>query len=123
MAKEQPKKVDLSSLRADRRKKGRTATADPNLVALLATLEHGTATQYEEATRFTETYLVEQKSALPLIVREKKVDEVEAQSIFENRWISRYRQRAQAAWNLAGQPEKEMDFVVMNDGTIYIGRK
>lgn len=123
MAKEQPKKVDLSSLRADRRKRGRTATADPKLVAELAALAHGEGLPYEEATCYTQAYLTEQQSALPIIIREKKCDEQEAQAVFQNRWLSRYRQRAQAAWNLSGQPEKEMDFVVMNDGTIYIGRK
>jgi hypothetical protein len=123
MSKEQPKRVDLSSLRADRRKRGRTATSDPKLVAELAALSHGEGLPYTEANCFGEAYLSEQATALPIIMRDKKCDEQEAQAVFQNRWLSRYRQRAQAAWALSSQPDKEMDFVVLNDGTVYIGRK
>jgi hypothetical protein len=119
----EPTKVNLASLRGERRKKGRVATADPALIANIQALDHQEALTYDEAFLTSSTYKAEEKKALAVIMREKQCDENEARAVFENRWISRYRQRAQSAWSLAGMPDKEMDFVILNDGRILIGRK
>jgi hypothetical protein len=117
------KKVDLSSLRANRRKRGRTSEVSSELLEAIAGLNSGEGWQYEEATLYTPTYKKEESVALPIIMREKDCDKDEAQAIFENRWISRYRQRAVAGWKLAELPDKEYEFVVMNDGRVFVGRK
>lgn len=117
------KKVNLASLRDTRRKKGRVATADPALIASIQSLGHEEGILFDEATVGSEAYKKEEAQALPGIIRDKKCDEDTARTVFENRWLSRYRQRAQSAWKLAGMPEDELDFVILNDGKVAIGRK
>lgn len=118
-----PEKVDLASLRANQRKRGRTSQVDQSLVDSMLALEEGEGFEYAEASMKSDQFRTELTNALPAIQREKKVKADEATSIFENRWISRFRQRAQAGWELAGLPEGGMEFVVMKDGRIFVGRK
>lgn len=120
---EKGKKVDLSSLRANRRKRGRTSEVSSELLTAIAGLNSGEGWQYEEATLYTAEYQQEEAVSLPIIMREKSCSQEEAQAVFENRWISRYRQRAVAGWKLADMPEKECEFVVMQDGRVFVGRK
>lgn len=119
-----PKRVDLSALSASRRKKGRVAKHDPKLLAEIQSLRNGEALNYAEANTNSEAYKQELATALPAITKQTG-DEAESLAVFQNRWLSRYRQRARAMWDTAGLPGDEFDFVVMSDGTgnIWIGRK
>lgn len=117
------KRVDLSTLKANRRKRGRTSEIDQALVDEMVTLEAGNAFAYDEANLYSDDYKSEAGTAVPIIMREKSCDKSEAESVFENRWISRFRQRAVAGWKQAGLDTHEMDFVVLNDGRVFIGRK
>lgn len=121
--KPKPTKVDLASLRANQRKRGRTSQVDPNMLEAIATLASGEGWLYEEATLYSDTYKREQANAVGAIQREKKCDQQEAEAVFENRWISRFRQRATSAWETAGLPSEAFAFVVMNDGRIFVGHK
>lgn len=116
-----PKKIDLGSLKSDRRKKGRIAKHDPKFLAELSSLEHGEGIPFVEAKVGSDEYKAEMAKALPAIT--KANPDGNAEATFENRWLSRYRQRAQSMWNSAGLPKDEFDFVILNDGNIFIGRK
>lgn len=116
-------RVDLSTLKANRRKRGRTSEIDQALVDEMVSLEAGDAFPYPEATLYSDEYKSEAGSAIPIIMRDKSCDKSEAEAVFENRWISRFRQRATAGWKQAGLDTHEMDFVVLNDGRVFIGRK
>lgn len=116
------KKVDLATLSQSRRKKGRVAKHDLKLLAEIRSLANGEALVYAEANTNSEAFRQEMSLALPAITKVTG-DENESVTVFQNRWLSRYRQRARAMWETAGLPGDEFDFVVMNDGNIYIGRK
>lgn len=116
------KKVDLSSLNNQRRKKGRKAQHNPEAIAEISTLNHGEGWIYAEADMNSEAFSAEMKKALP-IIKKNTPDNDEAVAVFENRWISRYRQRAVSLWKSAGLPADEFDFAVLNDGKIIVGRK
>jgi hypothetical protein len=116
-----PKVIDLSSVRAERRKKGRVAKHDPQFIADLLTLEHGEGMPYHEAYLDNDEYQKEFAKAKAGIA--KANPDADPESVFQNRWLSRYRQRAQSAWNSAGLPKDEFDFVILNDGRVIIGRK
>lgn len=118
----QPKKVDLSALSANRRKRGRTANHDPKLIADISALSHGEGLSYTEASMTSEAFLQEMALEIPKI-NKTTGDENESIAVFQNRWLSRYRQRARAMWDTVGFPADEFDFVVLNTGEIYIGRK
>ena len=117
-----PKRVDLSALSANRRKRGRVAKHDPKLLADIQSLQNGEALNYAEANTNSEAYKQELAQELPKITKATG-DENESISVFQNRWLSRYRQRARSLWDVAGLPADEFDFVVMANGEIWIGRK
>lgn len=123
MSTEKTVKVNLSQLTAKRRKKGRKAQVNPDLIEAVKTLAHEEAIEWSEANTTSSTYKAEEKTALASIMRDRKCDEDTARSVFENRWLSRYRQRAQATWKMAGLPDGEMDFIIDESGKVYIGRK
>jgi hypothetical protein len=114
-------KINLSTLKGERRKKGRVSKPDPELLANVTTLEHGEAILYVEADLNSDAYKQEMTKATPAI--KKSNPDSDPQAIFQNRWLSRYRQRAKAVWDTAGMPHDEFDFVILNDGRILIGRK
>lgn len=114
-------KINLSSLKGDRRKKGRVAQIDPKLLEAIKTLDHDEAIAYVEANVGSAEYKAEMTKAVPSI--KKSNPEANAEAVFENRWLSRYRQRAKAVWDNAGMPHDEFDFIIMADGKIYVGRK
>lgn len=118
-----PRKVNLANLNAQRRKKGRKAQVDQEMIDAVKQLDHQEALEWLEADTNSKAYKDEQAKALPAIVRDRKCDEDTAKAVFENRWLSRYRQRAQATWKLAGMPEGELDFVIDESGKVYVGRK
>jgi hypothetical protein len=117
-----PKKVDLAALSAGRRKRGRVANHDPKLLAEITSLGHGEGLPYTEASMTTDAFQRELAQELPKITKVTG-DESESVAVFANRWLSRYRQRARAMWDAVGLPSDEFDFVVLNTGEVYIGRK
>jgi transposase-like protein len=117
-----PKRVDLSALSANRRKRGRVANHDPKMVAEIQSLKNGEALNYAEANTNSEAFAKELAQELPKITKVTG-DETESVAVFQNRWLSRYRQRARSLWEFAGLPADEFDFVVLSNGEIFIGRK
>lgn len=115
-------KVDLNSLRGNRRKRGRTPSHDKEILEMISGLNHGEGIAYTEATLYSDEYTAEFAKALPVLSK-KFGTEQECEAVFENRWLSRYRQRARSMWETANLPDDEFDFAIFENGEIYIGRK
>jgi hypothetical protein len=89
---------------------------------MISELNHGEGIAYPEAQLYSDEYVAEFTKALPSLSK-KFESKAECESVFENRWISRYRQRARSMWEASNLPDDEFDFAIFENGEIYIGRK